>query len=334
VFRPRRHSRQTAFTLIELLVVIAIIAILVGLLLPAVQKVRSAAARMKCSNNLKQIGLALHNSESANGHFPTGYWRKTWPVDPTNPKGHFRWSALAQLTPYLEQTNVYNALDLSYPLYGGGTVQPQAIPFPPNRPAVAAVVPTFLCPSDEFRVVITGQGPSNYVACSGGNPDGNALTGNGLFTGVDLDVAKNAGVTVTGVSDGLSNTIAFAETTLGAGGTAPAGATDVRLYYKQVTSLTQANCDASTTLVTDRGSLWADGAYNCTLFNTVRPPNSPLMDCVQHSNPAWKAARSRHEGGANVMYGDGHVQFTRDGVNAATWQAAGSRNGGEVLGDL
>jgi prepilin-type N-terminal cleavage/methylation domain-containing protein/prepilin-type processing-associated H-X9-DG protein len=326
--------RRSGFTLIELLVVIAIIAVLIGLLLPAVQKVREAAARMSCSNNLKQIGLALHNYEGANQTFPTGYWRKTWPTDPTNPKGHFRWSALAQLTPYLEQTNVYNALDLSYPLYGGGAVQPQAIPFPVNRPAVAAVVKSFLCPSDQFRVVIDGQGPCNYVASSGGNPDGNALTGNGLFVGVDLDVTKNAGVTVTGVTDGLSNTAAFSETTLGAGGTPPATATDVTRYYKDVNALTQANCDSSTVFVTDRGALWADGAYNCTLFNTVRPPNSPRMDCVQHSNPAWKAARSRHTGGVNVLLGDGSVRFVRDAVDPLTWQAAGTRNGGEVPGDF
>jgi len=180
-----------------------------------VQKVREAAARMKCQNNLKQVGLALHNYEGANSCFPTGYWRKTWPVDPTNPQGHFRWSTLAQLTPYLEQTNVYNALDMSYPLYGGGAVQPQVVPFPVNRPAVAAAVPAFLCPSDPFHTVIDGQRPSNYVACSGSNTDGDALRGNGLFYGVNLDLTKNAGTTIAGITDGTSNTIAFSESLLG-----------------------------------------------------------------------------------------------------------------------
>jgi prepilin-type N-terminal cleavage/methylation domain-containing protein/prepilin-type processing-associated H-X9-DG protein len=325
--------KRNAFTLIELLVVIAIIAILIGLLVPAVQKVREAANRMKCSNNLKQIGLALHNHEGTVGHFPTGYWRKTWAVDPTNPKGHFRWSALAQLTPYLEQSNVYNALDLSVPLYGGGAVQPQTIPFPQNRAPLALKVPTFLCPSDQPREVLPGQGPSNYVACSGANASGDAMTGDGLFYGVNLDVTPNAGVRMGDVTDGLSNTVAFSETTLGAGGTAPAGATDVTLYYKNASPLSTANCAASTTLVTDRGALWADGAYNCGLYNNVLPPNSPTMDCIQHSNPAWKAARSRHPQGVNVLLGDGSVRFARNGTDLTVWQALGTRAGGEVIGD-
>src|SRR3974377_2080923 len=104
--------RRFAFTLIELLVVIAIIAILIGLLVPAVQKVREAAARIQCTNNLKQLGLALHNYHDARKSFPAAMTPHTDPNYPGVPAYFFGWSVLAQLTPYLEQTNVYNTMDL------------------------------------------------------------------------------------------------------------------------------------------------------------------------------------------------------------------------------
>src|SRR4051812_46485426 len=113
--------RRRAFTLVEILVVIAIIAILIGLLLPAVQKVREAANRMKCANNLRQIGVALHNYEGAFEAYPAGFVSRPWPEDPTLPDDNFRWGAFVHLLPYLEQTEVHRLLDLDRPLYGGGS---------------------------------------------------------------------------------------------------------------------------------------------------------------------------------------------------------------------
>jgi prepilin-type N-terminal cleavage/methylation domain-containing protein/prepilin-type processing-associated H-X9-DG protein len=320
---------RTAFTLIELLVVIAIIAILIALLVPAVQKVRESAARTQCINNLKQIGVALHNYAGVNKRFPSSHWRKIWDLDPTNPQGHFRWSCLAQITPYLEQDNVYRSLDMTVPLYGGGTLQPAAVPFPQNVAGLSVIIPIFLCPSDEFRLVIPGRAPSNYAACVGSNPDGDAAVGTGMFF-------QNSKVRFTDVTDGTSNTVAFSEGILGPGGPNQTGTSgDVRTLYKNVTtSVSQANCDASTTLVTDRGSLWADGSYNCGLYNNVLPPNSSTMDCVKHSNPAWRAARSRHVGGVNALLGDGSVRFVSEGINLTTWQALGTRAGGDIVGDF
>lgn len=249
----------------------------------------------------------------------------------TVPAGHFRWSALAQLTPYLEQTNVYNALDMTYPLFGGPMSSPPYSIFPVNRPAVAAVVPTFLCPSDEFRVVREGRGPSNYVASAGSRPDGNADDASGLFF-------LNSKVRVVDVLDGTSNTVAFGESLLGPGGPNQTGTTgDVRLYYKALgtaDTLSEGACSANAVLNTTRNSAWADGAYPTGLFNHVLPPNSPTMDCVRHSNPGWKAARSRHTGGVNALLGDGSVRFVRDSVPAEVWRAVGTRAGGEVVGEF
>src|SRR5947209_9642787 len=110
-----RLRRRPGFTLIELLVVIAIIGLLIALLLPAVQAAREAARRAQCTNNLKQIGIALHNYHSPNNCFPVGFLYPTTTAGLPVPALHYRWSVLAQLTPYLEQTSVFNALNMSFP---------------------------------------------------------------------------------------------------------------------------------------------------------------------------------------------------------------------------
>src|SRR5215813_13142216 len=136
---------RAAFTLVELLVVIAIIGVLVALLLPAVQSAREAARRAQCLNNLKQLGVALHNYVSAEKHFPPGSVAKTYPGQPNHPQTFYRWSSLAHLLPYMENHSVRDLLDLSVPLYMPGAGYPVA---DKNKAGVAQLLPEFLCPSD------------------------------------------------------------------------------------------------------------------------------------------------------------------------------------------
>ena len=222
---PRRNS-HFAFTLIELLVVIAIIAILIGLLLPAVQKVREAAARMKCQNNLKQHGIALHNSISTyDGLLPnSGTTGVGYPND---------WSPACKMLPYVEQENLQKLVDFTLNMgHLGSGVFPTAL-----KPASATPVAIFLCPSDPTAPTTTismGVAPNNTMTAAGTNYGGNlgsgvaddgvsvgathpGSPGNGLFW-VDAKVNINA------ITDGTSNTVAFAETTRGDGTSTGSGA--------------------------------------------------------------------------------------------------------------
>jgi prepilin-type N-terminal cleavage/methylation domain-containing protein/prepilin-type processing-associated H-X9-DG protein len=340
--RPRR-----AFTLIELLVVIAIVAVLIGLLLPAVQKVREAAARTQCQNNLKQIGLALHNYESGQGNLP--------PVIPATSKAPYfqepayfwSWSVLAQLNPYLEQTAIYNRMNLDAPMYVLPTLNFSA----ENQFAVQQVVKLFLCPSDKMTPMpgaygVPALGPVNYVACTGsgasagGPPYGSPWDADGIFrAGVNGSFNE--------ISDGLSNTAAFSESTQGEGPTVQGGPIpgDPRKVYAYVPPpLAPDACGGATiwNYENPRGYLWASGEVRCSSYNHYYPPNAPRPDCVsliptlgqqRYTAVGFKAARSNHPGGVNLLLADGSVRFVADGVRPEAWQALSTRAGGEATGD-
>ena len=330
---------RAAFTLVEVLVVVAILATLVGLLLPAVQSARESARRTSCTNNLRQLGLAAANHESARGRFPIGAESRQWKERPDFPHQFFRWSVLAHLSPYYEQEQLLRSLDLTVPLYTGLTSDSIA---PQNKPIVKLTVPLFLCPSDLGGPVSDLFGPTNYAGCTGsGAGGGTPFETEGIY-GINSRTQPGH------VTDGLSKTVAFSESILGAGPKAERSrgsiTADTGYGFTFTAPLTEPACSRPFYYnFTDlRGFSWANGEYRTTLYNHARGPNSDAMDCLaalmstpdlarMYAGYGWRAARSRHRGGVNVGMADGAVRFVADEIESDAWWAASTRAGGEAF---
>jgi prepilin-type N-terminal cleavage/methylation domain-containing protein/prepilin-type processing-associated H-X9-DG protein len=339
----RRHHR--GFTLIELLVVIAIIAVLVSLLLPAVQQVREAARRSQCRNNLKQIGLALHNYSEAFRTFPPGRI-----VNPVSAQGHC-FSAYAHLLPYIDQGPLYDMIDFN--------ANPDAPPAgDPNAIVTAQILPMLQCPSDQDVILQPGFGTHNYpmntgttFAVSPNNPSRTPITG--IFF-------ENSRIRFQDIRDGASNTVCLSETVKSDPG-GPAkwdGVSQTNGFVldqgndnlfngPELTNYAAQCFSAGLVLQQTRGSKWLYGAPGHSMYNHIRPPNDTSgPDCrggEPHSTKnvaLWSVlshnvtAHSRHPGGVHALFCDGHVQFINNSINLPTWQALGSRNGGEVVGEF
>ncbi len=327
---------KRAFTLIELLVVVAIIGVLVAMLLPAIQAVKSASRRGSCQNNLRQLGIALRAYETANGHLPTGADSRPYPKSPGTPNSFYRWSTLAYLTPYIEEGAIFRLLNLKVPLYASNLkVAPE------NQTGVASVIPLLLCPADQGRPVADGYGPTNYVACTGtGSGGGTPFGTDGLFY-------VNSAVRLSAVTDGANKTVAFSESSLGTGDENlgdPAGVDPQTVYgFSLQTPLTEEMRDSTAqwNVQNRRGFSWANGEYRCTMYNHYLPPNDLKPDFIanrltgsiseRYSCYGWRGARSFHGGGVNVFFLGGATVFIADNIDLKTWQALATRSGNEIF---
>jgi prepilin-type N-terminal cleavage/methylation domain-containing protein/prepilin-type processing-associated H-X9-DG protein len=307
-----RHPHRTAFTLIEILVVIAIIAILIGLLLPAVQKIREAAHRLQCKNNLKQIGLAFHNYHATNECFPAGFVSRAAAVD--GPSLGSGWGWGAQLLPYLEQDNLHRQIDFT-----------KDIADPANAHARVTSLKVFRCPSDGPPT------PTTTVRNASGNPICDVAFGNyvgvaGVYevssypdtsNGSPGSLLRNSNVRVTDITDGSSQTVFVGERAW--------------MWKGKVRSPLTTWTGAVTNAVipqTLNPSLGfeVEGVMVLTNSGTVsegRVPNNTL-DHVEDAN-------SNHPQGVNFLFGDGSVRSIQNTISPAVWVGITTRSGGEVV---
>ena len=356
----RTPSGRAGFTLIELLVVIAIIATLIALLLPAVQQVREAARRTQCRNNLKQLGLALHNYHDAHSTFPAGYY-SFGTTDGTGPASAFidpatwdaapGWGWTSMLLPYMDQAPLYNRLDLNSACFAAV-----------NLPLVQTKLPGLLCPSSSgpeapFTVrdaagdplTIDGSqvvlGRSNYVASHGQEScwgECGASTSGTIFTNIYTSTTKT--VTINGdasavadgpffrnshtrlaeVTDGTSNTVFLGEHSSQLSEKTWVGVVPGAFTHPGFTTPENGPDAAATLTLVHAGP--SGGELDITGFPIIHPVNFPTFHVGQMF--------SQHTGGGHVCMGDGSVRFISQNINLITWAELSSIGEGEVAGEF
>ena len=295
---------RSAFTLFQLLVVLALLALAFALLLPAVAKVRAAAARMNSINNLKQIALACHDYHDANGALPPGC-----------DDNHF--SAATYLLPFVEQADLFNTIDLK-----------KSVDDAANAAARKAFIKTFLSPLDPVKTVKDDFGPTNYLFNAGSKP--HLADDDGVFY-------QDSKVKLIDITDGTSNTLLAAETLKGDGSTK---AEDVRRQYVLLKkdALKGIKDDAGAdpfhnnqNLAGDRCASWMDGRFLQGTFNSRLKLNDKWFD-VSCGGAGGVSSMRSFESGVVAALCDGSVRFVSNDVSITTWRSASTRNGGEVLG--